>query len=330
MEEEKDNIHEKSVLLFSDRGIVGVSNIEITPELAVKIGVSLGSMFRDGNIALSYDSDHASEMLISAIECGLKSTGVQVFMFGEQTLPITRSGIAYYRLTGGIHLNMSKTDDMFYSKLEFIDSSQANFDTKSKETLENIYTNETFVRVEPHEIKPSINLKNFKYFYTQNIFNSLKSDIFNINLKAWTKSKTVSELLEMLLHEIENRVLESSRHVEFFAEISENGETATFFTSDSHPLSGEQFFGIMSIILLNHHPSCQIVLPVSASDELKSVVLATGGTVVQSKISDAEFMKQVLKFGTPEQFKFCFNGIYATVTLLDYLNHNALSFDALV
>ncbi|MEG1442361.1 MAG: hypothetical protein RSC29_06825, partial [Oscillospiraceae bacterium] len=68
----------------------------------------------------------------------------------------------------------------------------------------------------------------------------------------------------------------------------------------------------------------------SASDELKSVVLATGGTVIQSKISDAEFMKQVLKFGTPEQFKFCFNGIYATVTLLDYLNHNALSFDALV
>ena len=316
--------------LFSERGISGEINVEITPEFAAKLGAALGSMLRWSRIALSHDMSPACEMLMAALEAGLKSTGAQVYLFGEQSLPITRSGILYYRLDGGVHLNMIKVDDEYYPEIEFIDSKGITFDFEQKKQLEDIFADEDLVRCEPIDIAAAVRLDNYKFYYAQEILNSLKSRNFHFNMEVRTKSETVSELLELLLSEIEKLVGERNEKKEFWAEISENGESLTLFTSDGRQLSQEQCFAVMAMVLLNNTDCRNIVLPVTSSDALKTMIELNGGNVILSGASAAEFMKQILAKGSSEQFRLCFDGIYAAIAILDYLNRHKVSFDRLI
>ena len=83
--------------LFGTNGVRGVVGQDMNPELALQIGMALGTM-RKGRIGVGRDSRTSGPALQSAVEAGLLSTGCDVVDCGILPTPalqyLVRSGIA--------------------------------------------------------------------------------------------------------------------------------------------------------------------------------------------------------------------------------------------
>lgn len=316
--------------LFSSGGVHGELNVDITPEMAVRLGAALGAMTSGGKVGISYDSQPACEMLMTAVCTGLASAGIQVYRFGEQVLPITRSAVCFYGLNAGIHLNIRQEDTTAYPEFTFINAGGANFTRAEEKKLESLFMREEFVRCDPARIPAAVSMENYKDYYLRNMLNSLQSREIRRNLEIRTKSETVSALLQSLLSELEKRVYVPQKEREFRAEIAENGENLTLYTMEGERVGSEQVLALFAVMLLKKHPESTIVLPLSASTELERLIKNNGGKVIYSKTSAADFMEQTLSHGTREQFLLCFDALYAVVSILDFLNLHDVDFDTMV
>lgn len=315
--------------LFSSGGVRGELNVDITPEKAVRLGAALGAM-AGGKVGISYDSQPACEMLMTAVCTGLSSAGIQVYCFGEQVLPITRSAVCFYGLDAGVHLNMRQEDGADYPEFSFMNASGANFTRSEEKKLEGLFMREEFVRCGPERIKAVIPVENYKEYYLRSMLNSLQSSEIRRNLEIRTKSETVSGLLKSLLSELEKRVYTPQKEREFRAEIAENGETLTLYTMQGERVGSEQLLALFAVMLLKKQPESTVVLPLSASTELERLIKNNGGKVVYSKTSAPDFMEQILAHGTREQFLLCFDALYAVLAILDFLNLYDVDFDIMV
>ena len=90
--------------LFADGSATGIVNSDITPEFASILGRSIVPLLGK-KIAVSQDGSPCSSMIKNALLSGIQSAGGKPYDMGEQPLPITRSGIRFYSLDGGIALS---------------------------------------------------------------------------------------------------------------------------------------------------------------------------------------------------------------------------------
>ncbi|MCK5592995.1 hypothetical protein KAI31_02745 [Candidatus Bathyarchaeota archaeon] len=64
--------------LFGTNGIRGVVNKELTPQMEIKIGGSIGTFFQHGNLIVEYDARTSGPMFVRAVIAGLNVTGCNV------------------------------------------------------------------------------------------------------------------------------------------------------------------------------------------------------------------------------------------------------------
>jgi len=73
--------------LFGTSGIRGVANLEISPSLSYKVGLSLADKLGDGRVVIGYDTRTSSQMLSSAIVSGVCSGGLDATILGMMPTP---------------------------------------------------------------------------------------------------------------------------------------------------------------------------------------------------------------------------------------------------
>ncbi len=315
--------------LFRDDKICGEINVDITPEFMAKLGAALGTMYRGCKIGLSFDSAPVCTILASAALSGLASTGTKIYNFGEQSLPISRLATQFYKPAMTLHISQASTDGSFCPELEFIESDGSCFSLSHQRRLEDIFSSSIFLRTDIKKLQDSVDLSQYKAFYVQEILNGLKSIRFEKNMELRTRSETLSDVLELLLGEIETMVPDATP-TEFSADLSFNGQELFLFSNDGEKLSKSALLYIISIILLRHFGCKTIVLPIYASSALEELLCKEKMNIIKCGVSSTEFINTLLKNKLYTQFRMCFDGIYCAVMLLDYLNYSGISFNALV
>ena len=110
--------------LFGAYGIVGLANIEISPEFAAKIGAAYAATFgRKVVLSTSRDSHKASRMINRAIMTGMLSVGVDVHDYGVTPLPVVRFlSRSHGEERGGVHTRKSPFNASLLD-LKFFDDS---------------------------------------------------------------------------------------------------------------------------------------------------------------------------------------------------------------
>ncbi len=77
--------------LFGRDGIVGLANVDITPEFATKVAMAYGSMLKKGTrVITSRDSSRSARMLKRSMMAGLNAAGVNVEDLEVASVPVTR------------------------------------------------------------------------------------------------------------------------------------------------------------------------------------------------------------------------------------------------
>ncbi len=159
--------------LFGASGVMGLANIEITPEFAAKLGAAFGAYLEAGaQVITSRDSHHASRMIKRAIIAGLMSVGANVLDLRIMPGAVARHMANMSGAAGGIHVAASPTEPGQII-VEFFDGTGKNLDRNADRTIESIFFREDFRRA-PLEAVGSLEfLGRTMEYYTEDFLNFL-------------------------------------------------------------------------------------------------------------------------------------------------------------
>ncbi len=161
-------------IIWNRSGVCGELGREITPEVMTRLGAAVGSMLGGGRLAVSDYGSPGSAMLKSAFTGGALSTGAEVFDFGEQPLPVTRSGVRFHSMQAGVSINIYTSGGTEYGEARFITTAGADPDRAFIAELRGRFEREDFARASAEEIREAEYLFEYKLFNVKNLINSTK------------------------------------------------------------------------------------------------------------------------------------------------------------
>lgn len=329
--------------LFSERGMGGTVNGELTPHCAEKLGQAVGSAY-PGRIGIAADGDPASLMLKYAVMSGLMSTGREVFDFGSQPLPITRSGVKVYGLAAAVHVAVRENA----GHLDVLTAGGVNLGTDGMRKLENRFLQEDFVHPSPHSLPRVTDVGEYKLYYLRQILRGTDKTP-GMRFAAAAGSDWGRQLLSSAAAELGASLLledgvPSPDALGLFAESVPAGggafgaildpscEKVQLVDERGRRLSGDEYTALVALMVMESHKNARIYALPSAPPVLETMAEKYGATVIRTKNSPALLM-QGLSGSEPDleaQFIYHFDGVGAVIRLLDFLHKKKTSLSALV
>jgi mannose-1-phosphate guanylyltransferase/phosphomannomutase len=132
--------------LFGRSGVRGLANVDLTPEMAMRLAMCYGTLITKGTyVTTSRDTHHACRVFKRAIISGLNSTGVNVRDLTTAPLAINRFDIKGGNAVGGIHVQISLENPEMIEIL-FSEPPGVPIDGRRERAIENHYFREDFRR----------------------------------------------------------------------------------------------------------------------------------------------------------------------------------------
>ncbi|MBG0816396.1 mannose-1-phosphate guanyltransferase [Planomonospora sp. ID82291] len=138
--------------LFGPRGVSGLVNVEITPELCVRLASAYATTLRKGaSVVTSRDSSRAARALKRAVVSALNASAINVLDLEATPLPVSRFHTAKESAVGGIALRTTAGDPQSVD-IVFMDDSGADLSQSAQRKLERVFSRQEFRRAFPGEI----------------------------------------------------------------------------------------------------------------------------------------------------------------------------------
>ena len=138
--------------LFGRDGVRGIANVDISPELAVRLSMAWASTLEKGTtITSSRDTSRAARVLKRAVMVGCNAAGVNVDDLEVATVPVTRHHIRTSASRGGVTVRLAP-DDPESVMIRFFDGEGLDVAETAQRKIERLYHREDFRRVLAGEI----------------------------------------------------------------------------------------------------------------------------------------------------------------------------------
>ena len=138
--------------LFGPRGVSGLINVEVTPELAVRLASAYATMLRKGStVTTSRDASRAARTLKRAVQSALNASAINVVDLEAQPLPVVRFETARENYSGGVAIRTTPGDPQSVDII-FLDERGAELSQADQRKLERVFSRQEFRRAFPGEI----------------------------------------------------------------------------------------------------------------------------------------------------------------------------------
>jgi mannose-1-phosphate guanylyltransferase/phosphomannomutase len=138
--------------LFGQRGVSGLINVEVTPELCVRLASAYATTLRKGStVTTSRDVSRAARALKRAVQGALNASAINVVDLEAQPLPVARFETARGDYSGGIALRTTPGNPQSVDIL-FLDERGADLSRAAQRRLERVFSRQEFRRAFPGEI----------------------------------------------------------------------------------------------------------------------------------------------------------------------------------
>lgn len=306
--------------LFGQRGVLGLANIDITPEFAVKLGAAYGSTLHQvATVAVSRDQRRISRMVTRSLISGLMSVGVNVLNLEDTAIPVVRTVIRNLPVVGGIHVRLSpdRADQIL---IEFLDNKGINITKAKEKKIEGAYFKEDLRRAQVAEIGnmtyPSEVLDTYRNAFQRHL---------NVEVLRHSNAKVVIDyvyavsgailprllarfgcdavVLNASLNQIaispgdrENLLDQLGRVVEalranFGVQVYANGEQFILVDESGSLIRGEELTALMVTMILTVNPRSTVVVPVQASSAVEQIARRHDGKVIRTKANPTALME---------------------------------------
>jgi mannose-1-phosphate guanylyltransferase/phosphomannomutase len=138
--------------LFGARGVAGLVNIDITPDLAVRLAAAYAATLKRGSTVVTCrDQSRAARTIKRAFIAGLNGSGVHVNDLEVAPVPVARFHLRTARASGGVAVHTVPGDAQSI-EIRFFDAAGADVDEGAQRAIERVYYREDARRAFPDEI----------------------------------------------------------------------------------------------------------------------------------------------------------------------------------
>jgi mannose-1-phosphate guanylyltransferase / phosphomannomutase len=135
--------------LFGARGVMGLANVDITPEFAARLAMAYGTTLKkDATVVTSRDSSRSARMLKRAMMAGLNSAGINVSDLEVASVPVTRFQAARPDNGGGLTVRLAP-DDPQQVEIRFLDDKGHDLDDDGRRKVARSFNRQDFRRALP-------------------------------------------------------------------------------------------------------------------------------------------------------------------------------------
>ncbi|MEW6619845.1 MAG: mannose-1-phosphate guanyltransferase [bacterium] len=172
--------------LFGSRGVVGLANMEITPEFACRLGAAYAaSLAKNADVIVSRDAHKTSRMINRSLMSGILSVGINVWDMGVIPMPVARFQSNILNAHGGLHIARASYDPKMI-EIRFFETSGLDISATKEKAIEQLFYREDFRRAKVEEI----GVISFPYRIIECYREGL-SNVINASLIAQSKFKII-------------------------------------------------------------------------------------------------------------------------------------------
>ncbi len=300
--------------LFGTNGIRGLVNVELTPEMAIKVGCAIGTFFGRKNLLLGYDARTSGSMFAKAVISGLTSTGCHVLFAGMAPTPSLQFAVKNHKMDGGVIITASHNPPE-YNGIKVIWSDGIETSHEQEVEIENIYFDNKIVFAEWDKLGTVQDLPGINDEYVQAIkkhvnLQKIAQKHFHVVVDA---ANSVGGLTgPQLLRELSCKVTSINANIdgtfpgrmpeprpENLTDLSAtvkaigadmgvafdgDADRSIFVDENGTIYMGDKTFAIVAKQFLIKNPGAKIVTPVSSSTLIKETVEAYKGELVWTKV----------------------------------------------
>ena len=307
--------------LFGRHGVAGLANVDITPELAVRLSMAWASTLERGaTITASRDTSRAARMLKRAIMVGCNAAGVNVDDLEVATVPVTRFQVRSSGSQGGITVRLAERDHQSVV-IRFFDDNGIDITEGTQRKVERLYYREDFRRALASEIgdlgypprtlefytaalASAVDIKavtqagfrmvlDYSYgtasFLMPNVLSKLDAEVLVVNPYANTAGVMAADHSGGASHVAD---LVRASGAQIGAIIDPGGEQLTVVDDDGRILTNDELLLILLELVLATSPTgVRIALPVSAPVAAERRCLEAGAEIEWTKLSSTHLME---------------------------------------
>ena len=312
--------------LFGRLGVSGLANVDMTPELAVKVAMSFGTTLKKGaTVTTSRDSSRAARVLKRAIMVGLNASGVNVADLEVATVPVTRFEVGTGPSRGGITVRL-RPDDPQSVVVRFFDDNGMDLDESAQRKIERLFDREDFRRALAGDIGDigfppralehytaalmasvdlaAIRSQQFKLvvdyaygtasFVMPNVLAKLGADVMAVNPYASTPG-AMSYDPAAHTSRVGELVRASGAHMGVV--LDPDSEHLRIIDDTGHVLGGDEALLVLLSLVVASRDKAKVALPVAASRVASTICADGGAELVWAQMSASGLMETAREGG---------------------------------
>ncbi|HEY4331007.1 MAG TPA: sugar phosphate nucleotidyltransferase, partial [Ilumatobacteraceae bacterium] len=305
--------------LFGRDGVTGLANVDVTPELAVKLAMAHGTSLPKGStVVVSRDSSRAARMLKRAMMAGLNATGIDVVDLEVASVPVTRFLARSPRTFAGMTVRLHH-DDPSRLLMRVFDTAGTDLSDDGQRKIERLFQREDFrrvlaeeigdIQIPPHALEEytaaleatvsaaAIRSHRFKLvvdysfgatsLVMPNLLGKIGADVLAVNPFMSTASRLTFDR-GAAAERVAGLVRASGAHLG--AVLDADGERLTLIDDAGHILSHTEALLAFVDLVCDHLLGTAIALPVSVTHHATAIAATHNVEVVPTKISIAALM----------------------------------------
>jgi mannose-1-phosphate guanylyltransferase/phosphomannomutase len=307
--------------LFGRMGVRGLANVDISPELALRVAMAYGTTLKKGStVTTSRDSSRAARTLKRAVMVGLNAAGINVDDLEVAPIPVNRFQVRSERSRGGITVRLDPNDPQSVL-IRFFDAQGIDIDEGTQRKIERLYYREDFRRAFAADIGDIGFPPRALEYYTAALMKTVDGDaIRNAGFKVVLDYAygSTSFVMPSVLSKLGADVLavnpfaatagaagfDRARHAEVVANlvrsagahlgavIDPDGEHITLIDDSGRVLSDDEaLFSLLSLVCSTSDGPVKVAVPVAVSREVERFAVDHGAEVVWTKLSTAHLME---------------------------------------
>jgi mannose-1-phosphate guanylyltransferase/phosphomannomutase len=306
--------------LFRELGVAGLSNIEITPDFACRLGSAFGSTLPSRSaVVTSRDSTRSSRMIKRALISSLLSVGCNVIDLQSIALPIARHFIRNSEAAGA--LNVRKTPgNARVTLIEMFDSRGAYLGKNAERKIESAFSREDFLRIDPDDLgvielgghaiedyqtdfarhlHAVLTKRHFRvvcdYGYSPvgSFYPSMlaRLQVESISLNSYNDAKSAPRSEDEIARHVQNlRHIVASLNYDMGVLYTDEGERMIVIDDRGRELSGNTLFASLCWLIAKTHENPAIAMSITAPSRIEEELIKQGVQVIRTKVDTRSIM----------------------------------------
>ena len=316
--------------IFRELGVAGLSNIEITPEFATRLGSAFGTCLPPrAKVVTSRDSTRSSRMIKRAVIASLLSVGCDVLDLRSAPVPVARHFIRASGAVGAINVRKLPGNSRV-TLIEFYDGQGAYIEKAFERKIENIFFREDFRRTDPDDLGEIEFASRAVEEYQADFFRQLENlspgpkgrrlklvcdygysalagilppmlerlGVEAVSLNTFNNAKAAPRTQAEVAKHLENvRHIVGTLGYDLGALFTNEGERLTCVDDRGRLVEASALAGVLGSLIAGSHPGARTVLTVTAPDRVADFLADMGLKIERSKVDPPSLFRSALDEG---------------------------------